>query len=178
MRYQMEWKPCTNLQDQTWNTKEILCFMEGYFEQGPQTYRGWGWVLSSANVGKETTCNAGGSGLIPGSGRSSEEGIGYSFQYSWASLVAQMVKNPRAMQETWVMKVSWRREWQPSPVFFPGESPLTEVPGGLQFMGLQKVGHNWVTKHNFPIRHHYIHHEMLICFLLFKITKDLLLTDD
>ena len=42
-----------------------------------------------------------------------------------------MVKNPRAMQETWVMKVSWRREWQPSPVFFPGESPLTEVPGGL-----------------------------------------------
>ena len=40
--------------------------------------------------------------MIPGSGRSSGEGIGYSFQYPWASLVAQLVKNPPAMQETWV----------------------------------------------------------------------------
>ena len=41
-------------------------------------------------------------GLIPGLGRSTEEGIGYPLQYSWASLVAQLVKNPPAMQETWV----------------------------------------------------------------------------
>ena len=40
--------------------------------------------------------------MIPGSGRSPGEGIGYSFQYPWASLVAQLVKNPPAMQETWV----------------------------------------------------------------------------
>ena len=51
---------------------------------------------------KESACNAGNLGLIPGSGRSAGEGIGYPLQYSWASLVAQLVKNLPAMQETWV----------------------------------------------------------------------------
>ena len=46
-------------------------------------------------------------GLIPGSGRSPGEGIGYPLQYSWASLVVQMVKNPPAMQETWVQSLGW-----------------------------------------------------------------------
>ena len=55
-----------------------------------------------SSVGKESTCNAGDPGSILGSGRSAEEGIGYPLQYSWASLVAQLVKNPHAMQETWV----------------------------------------------------------------------------
>ena len=50
----------------------------------------------------ESPCNAGDPGLIIGWGRSTGEGIGYPAQYSWASLVAQMVKNPRAVQETWV----------------------------------------------------------------------------
>ena len=53
-----------------------------------------------ASAGKESTCNAGDSGLISGLGRSAGEGIGYPIQYSWASLVAQLVKNPPAMQET------------------------------------------------------------------------------
>ena len=53
-------------------------------------------------VGKESTCNAGDSGLIPGLGRSAGEGIGYPLQYSWASLVAQLVKNPPTMWESWV----------------------------------------------------------------------------
>ena len=53
-------------------------------------------------AGKESACNAGDPGLIPGSGRSAGEGIGYPLQYSWASLVAQLVKNPPAMQETLV----------------------------------------------------------------------------
>ena len=52
------------------------------------------------SVGKESTCNAGDPSSIPGLGRSSGEGIGYPFQYSWASLVAQLVKNLSAMQET------------------------------------------------------------------------------
>ena len=56
----------------------------------------------SVSDGKESACNAGHPGLIPGSSRSSGEGIGYPLQYSWASLVAQLVKNPPAMQETWV----------------------------------------------------------------------------
>ena len=65
----------------------------------------WIWGCSSAR--KESTCNAGDTSLIPGSGRSPGEGIGYPFQYSWASLVAQLVKNPPAMQETWVSSLGW-----------------------------------------------------------------------
>ena len=43
-----------------------------------------------------------GHGLIPGSGRSAGEGIIYPLQYSWASIVAQLVKNPPAVWKTWV----------------------------------------------------------------------------
>ena len=64
-------------------------------------------VLPSGSVGKESACNAGGPSLIPGSGRSTGEGIGYPLQYSWASLVAQLVKNLPAMQETWVRSLGW-----------------------------------------------------------------------
>ena len=53
-----------------------------------------------SSIGKESTCNAGDPGSIPGSGRSAGEGIGCLLQYSWASLVAQLVKNPPAMWET------------------------------------------------------------------------------
>ena len=62
------------------------------------------WVLDSS-IGKESFCNAGDPSLIPGSRRSTGEGIGYPLQYSWASLVAQLVKNPPAMGETWVGKI-------------------------------------------------------------------------
>ena len=55
-----------------------------------------------SSVGKESTCNAGDPCLIPGLGRSPGEGIGYPLQYSWASLVSQLVKNPPALWETWV----------------------------------------------------------------------------
>ena len=56
---------------------------------------------------KESACNAGGLGLIRGLGRSPGEGTGYPLQYSWASLVAQLIKNPPAMQETWVRSLGW-----------------------------------------------------------------------
>ena len=59
------------------------------------------------SVGKESTCNAGDPSLIPGSGRSSEERIGYSLWYCWASLVAQLVKHLPTMWETWVRSLSW-----------------------------------------------------------------------
>ena len=55
-----------------------------------------------SSVGKESACNAGDSSLIPGSRRYTREGIGYPLQYSWVSLVAQLVKNLAAMSETWV----------------------------------------------------------------------------
>ena len=51
------------------------------------------------SAGKESACNAGDPGLIPGSGRSPGEVIGYPIQYTWTSLMAQMVKNLPAMQE-------------------------------------------------------------------------------
>ena len=59
------------------------------------------------SAGKESTWNAGESCLIPDSGRSPGEEIGYPLQYSWASLVAQTVKNQPAMQEIWVQSLGW-----------------------------------------------------------------------
>ena len=53
-----------------------------------------------SSAGKESICNGGDPSLIPGSGTSTGEGIGYPLQYSWASLVPQMVKNRPAMWET------------------------------------------------------------------------------
>ena len=55
-----------------------------------------------SSVGKESTCNAGDPSSIPGSGRTAGEGIGYPLQYSWASLVAQLVKNLPAKWKTWL----------------------------------------------------------------------------
>ena len=59
------------------------------------------------SVGKESTCNAGNPSLISGSRRSPEGGIGYPLQHLWVSLVAQLVKNPPAMRETWVRSLGW-----------------------------------------------------------------------
>ena len=60
-----------------------------------------------SSVGKEPACNAEDPVLIPGLVRSTGERLGYPFQYSWASLMAQLVKNPPAMQETWVRSLGW-----------------------------------------------------------------------
>ena len=99
-------------------------------------YDNWGFPHSS--VGKESACNAGDPNSIPELGRSSGEGIDYPLQYSWASLVAQLVKNPPAMWETWVRSLGW-------------EDPLEKgkathssilgwrIPWTIQ---LQRVGHN------------------------------------
>ena len=74
------------------------------------------------------------------------------FHFYRTSLVAQTVKNPSAMQETWVRSLGWEdpleEDMQPTPVFLPGESPWTEEPGGLQSTGLKRVGHDWATKHS------------------------------
>ena len=60
-----------------------------------------------SSVGKESACSAGDPSSIPGLGRSAGEGIGYPLQYSWASLVAQLVKNLPLMWETWVGSLGW-----------------------------------------------------------------------
>ena len=114
----------------------------------------WHWELEicprlGSSAGKESICNAGGPGLIPGSGRSPGEGMGYPLQYSWTSLVAQPVKNLPATWDTWVR--SLRRE---DPLekgitthssFLAWRIPRTEEPGGLQSMELQGVRHGWAT---------------------------------
>ena len=58
-------------------------------------------------VGKESTCNAGDPSSISGPGRSAGKEIDYPLQYIWASLMAQLVKNPPAMQESWVRSLGW-----------------------------------------------------------------------
>ena len=73
------------------------------------------------SVGKESFCKAGDPGSIPGWGRPPGEGISYPLQYSWASLVVQLVKNLPAMRKTWfdpwVGKIPWSREQLPPPEF-------------------------------------------------------------
>ena len=85
----------------------------------------FGISFPDVSVGKESTCNAGDPGSIPGSKRSTGEGIGYPLQYAWASLVAQLAKNPPALGrpgfDPWVGKIPWRRERLPTPVSWPGE---------------------------------------------------------
>ena len=60
-----------------------------------------------SSVGEESACNAGDPSSLPGSGKFAAEGIGYPLQYSWASLVAHLVKNQPAMQETWIRSLAW-----------------------------------------------------------------------
>ena len=72
--------------------------------------------------------------------------------------MAQIVKNPPTMQDTWVRSLDWEGpwgipwddplKWQFTLEFLPGESLSTEGPGGLQPMGSQRVGHDWVAKHS------------------------------
>ena len=101
------------------------------------------WGFPSSSAGKESACNAEEPCSFPGSGRSPGEGIGYSLQKSWISLVAQRVKNPPAMKETWVPSLGWEDHlWQPTPVFLPGESRWTEEPSRIYSMGSQRVQHD------------------------------------
>ena len=65
------------------------------------------WRASLIAQCKESTCNAEDPSFILGSGRSTGEGISYPYQYSWASPVAQLVKNLPIMQETWVRSLGW-----------------------------------------------------------------------
>ena len=96
-----------------------------------------------SSVGRESACNAGDPGLIPGLGRSAGEGIGYSLHYSWASLVAQLVKNLPAMQETPVrflgQEDSLEKGTATHSSVLTWRIPWTEEPSRLQSMGLQRV---------------------------------------
>ena len=94
-----------------------------------------------SSVGKESICNAGDPASIPGSGRSAGEEIGYPFQYSWTSLVAQLVKNLPAMQETWVRSLGWEDPLEKGKATH--SSILAwRIPWTVLSMGSQRVRHN------------------------------------
>ena len=94
-----------------------------------------------SSVGKESTWNAGNPNSIPGLKRSPGEGIGYPLQYSWASLVAQLVKNLPTIHKTWVPPLGC-------------EDPLEKgkathfsilarrIQWTVESMRLQRAGHN------------------------------------
>ena len=93
------------------------------------------------SVGKESTCNAGDPGLIPGSGRSTREEIGYPLQYSWASLVAQLVKNLPTMRETWVQSLGWEDPLEKGKATH-SNIPAWRIPWTVQSIRSQRVGHD------------------------------------
>ena len=94
--------------------------------------------------GKESACNAGDAGSIPGSGRSPGEGNGNPLQYSWASLLARLVKTPPAMQEAWAQALGQEdpleEEMATHSSILAWRIPWTEEPGGLQSLGSQRLG--------------------------------------
>ena len=118
----------------------------------------WGqqykWVegFPGSSTGKESTCNAGDPGSIPEAGRSPGEGIGNPLQYSWASPVAHMVKNPPAMWEIWVQSLGREDPLEEGmathSIVLGWRIPWTEKPGGLQSRGSQRGRHDWATKHS------------------------------
>ena len=99
-----------------------------------------------SSAGKESACNAGDLALIPGSGRFPGEGIGYPLQYYWASLMAQMVKNSPAMQETLVQSLGWedplKEDMATHSSILAWRIPWAQEPGGLQSLRSHRVGHD------------------------------------
>ena len=97
--------------------------------------------------GKEFSCNAedtGDTSLIPGSGGFPGGGNGNPIQYSWVSLVVQLVKNPCTMWETWVWSLGWEDPLKKGTVTL--SSILTwRIPWTVSYMGSQREGYNWVT---------------------------------
>ena len=97
-------------------------------------------AAAGSSAGKESTCNLGDACSFPGSGRSPGEGIGYPLQYSWAFLVALIVKNMPAMREKKILEVGVTTHFS---------SPAWRIPmdGGswqaIQSTGSQRAGRDW-----------------------------------
>ena len=92
-----------------------------------------------SSVGKESACNAEDPSSIPGLGRCAGEEIDYPLQYSWAFLVAQLVKDLPGMRETWVWKDPWEDPLE------KGKATRSSILAWRSPMGSQRVGHDWAT---------------------------------
>ena len=114
----------------TWMNLASIIRSEGLLQGFPES-----------SVGKESTCTAGHPGLIPRLGRSSGEGIGYSLQYSWASLVAQLLNNLPVMREICVQPLGWKDLLEKGKVTH--SSILAwRIQWSVCSMGSQRAGHN------------------------------------
>ena len=122
------------IQDIPYSIKRSIVFLSGF---------------PGISADEESACNIGDPSLIPELGRSPGKRIGYPLQYSWASLVAQSVKNPSAMQRTgfdpWVGKFPLEKGMVTHFSMLAWRIPWTEDPDGLQSMGLQRVAHDWAN---------------------------------
>ena len=131
-----------------WNVEVCCCFLN---IRRFSSYFSVIWGFPDSSVGKEYACNAGDPSSIPRSGRSTGKGIGYPLQYSWASLVSQLVKNLPAMWETCVQSLGWEDTLE------KGKSThfsilAWRIPWTVQSIGPQRVRHNWA---NFTFIFHY-----------------------
>ena len=95
-----------------------------------------GHLNRNSSVGKESACHAGDPGSIPGSGRPTGEGIGYLLQYSWASLVAQLVKNLPVIREIWVQSLGWEDPLEKGKATH-FSTLAWRIPWTIQSLGLQ-----------------------------------------
>ena len=100
-------------------------------------------IILNSSFGKESSCNEGGPSSIPGLWRSAGEGIDYPLLYSWASRLAQLVKNQPEIQETWVQSLGWEDALEKGKATH--SSIPWRIPWTVQSMGSQRVRHDWVT---------------------------------
>ena len=116
---------------------QFSLFLPSFFFSSPIIFMSF----PDSSVGKESTCNARDPSLIPRSGRSAGEGIGYPLQYSWVSLMVQLVKNSPVIWETWVRSLGWKDTLEKEKATH-SSIQAWRIP---QSMGSERVGHNWAT---------------------------------
>ena len=125
----------------------LFCFL-GSTCKGIQYLSFSVWLIPlsfpESSVGEESVCNAADPSSSPGSGRFTGEGIGYPLQYSWTTLMVQLVKNPPAIRETWVQSLGWEDPLEKGKA--TRSSILAwRIPWTMWFMGSQRVRHDRAT---------------------------------
>ena len=143
--------PFSSRSSQTRNWTEVFCIACGFFTNWVMREAQYLASVSASLVAqliKKFTCNEGDPSSILGLGRSCE-GIGYPFQYSWASLVVQMVKNPPAMWETWVQSLAWKDPLEEGIATYSSilawGIPMDRGAQWATANWSQRVGHDWAT---------------------------------
>ena len=125
----------------------LFCFLDSTCK-GIQYLSFFVWLIPlsfpDSSVGKESICNAGDPSSSPGSGRLTGEGIGYPLQYSWTTLMAQLVKNSPAVQETWVQSLGWEDSLEKGKATH-SNILAWRIPWTVWFMGSQRVRHDLAT---------------------------------